>query len=475
MTKKIASPLFEKSEKRRAAKPLDAAQFARVLAAWFQTAQRDLPWRRAENARDAYRVLVSEMMLQQTTVAAVVPFYQRFLARFPDVKTLAAASIEDVLPLWEGLGYYRRARMLHACAREVCEKYDGVFPRDVARVLALPGIGRYTAGAVSSIAHEIAAPIVDANVARVFARIFLIEGDTKSGGAQSELWKRATQIVEAAHANDVSPATVNPALMELGALLCTPRAPRCESCPVQNWCGAFAENRQSELPFVAPRRAPIELLDVCVFARYEADPGGEDRSEIAFAENVTNEIVASTRGGEKCADVKIVKNHRAAPREETGDFPPDDSALNAQNRDETAASTRDENARILLRQRPHDANVWWRGMWELPRATRQGGESEETALRRLLQEELGFEAADFSLGEKLRRVKHGVTHHAISLDCYEVIIRDGATPRTENALWLSWREIEELALPTSMRFLVKWLRERDGAAAKNAAQLSLGW
>ena len=461
MTKKTNAPLFEKPKKRCAAQPFDAAEFARVLATWFQVAQRDLPWRRAENARDAYRVLVSEVMLQQTTVAAVVPFYQRFLARFPDVKTLAAASIEDVLPLWEGLGYYRRARMLHACAREVCEKYDGVFPRELARVLALPGIGRYTAGAVSSIAHEIAAPIVDANVARVFARIFVIEGDTKSGAAQSELWKRATQIVEAAAQNDVSPAQINPALMELGALICTPRAPRCESCPVQNWCGAFAENRQDELPFVAPRRAPIEMLDVCIFARIE--------SNADFLLPAVADSAASTRGATKRDDAKKPREDSSA----SDDFSRGHGAPPAPNRGAENASTREENARILMRQRPHDAAVWWRGMWELPRATRRDGESAEVALRRLLQDELGFEAADYTIGETLRRVKHGVTHHAIALDCHEVTIRADAMLRAENALWLSWREIEELALPTSMRTLVKWLHARE-TDPKNVAQLSLG-
>ena len=164
------------------------AAFARDLSAWFLQSQRILPWREAENARDPYRVLVSEVMLQQTTVAAVVPFYQRFLARFPTLQVLAAASVDDVLPLWAGLGYYSRARNLHRCAQAIVEHHNGVFPRALESVLALPGIGRYTAGAVTSIAFDAPNPIVDANVMRVLARVRLIEGDLeKAAGAKNPL------------------------------------------------------------------------------------------------------------------------------------------------------------------------------------------------------------------------------------------------------------------------------------------------
>jgi A/G-specific adenine glycosylase len=149
-------------------------QFAKVLSAWFQTAQRDLPWRHEANAHDPYRVLVSEVMLQQTTVTAVIPFYNRFLERFPDTQSLAAADLEEVLPLWAGLGYYSRARNLHACASAVMEKHGGIFPTTLKEVLALPGIGRYTAGAVLSIALDQKVPIVDANVARVLSRVLCI-------------------------------------------------------------------------------------------------------------------------------------------------------------------------------------------------------------------------------------------------------------------------------------------------------------
>ncbi len=253
----------------------DRAAFARDLTAWFRQSQRTLPWREAENARDPYRVLVSEVMLQQTTVAAVVPFYQRFLARFPTLQVLAEANIDDVLPFWAGLGYYSRARNLHRCAQEIVEKHDGVFPRALDEVLALPGIGRYTAGAVTSIAYDAPNPIVDANVMRVLARVCLIEGDLKKPLAQSKLWNEATQLVNAAHENGCAPSDFNPAMMELGALICRPRDPQCENCPVRTHCAAQKLGRQNELPFIAPKNAPTPLHDVCVWAQREEN--GERR------------------------------------------------------------------------------------------------------------------------------------------------------------------------------------------------------
>ena len=257
------------------ASAFDYAAFDRALATWFAVHQRDLPWRHEENARDAYRVLVSEVMLQQTTVKAVVPFYERFLARFPTVQSLASASLEEVLPLWAGLGYYSRARMLHRAAQEIVAQYDGVFPTELHRVLELSGIGRYTAGAVTSIAFDARNPIVDANVARVFSRLFLVEGDLKNSDNQSELWRRATQVVEHCDEN-FPPSIVNPAMMELGALVCTPKNPRCDECPVQRFCGAFATDRQNELPFITPKRQSVQLHDVCAFATRISSSGKEE-------------------------------------------------------------------------------------------------------------------------------------------------------------------------------------------------------
>lgn len=235
--------------------------FARALTHWFATAQRDLPWREQANVNDGYRVLVSEIMLQQTTVAAVIPYYHRFLERFPDVATLAAADIDEVLPLWAGLGYYSRARNLHTAAQVIIERHGGSFPQNYDDVLALPGVGRYTAGAVCSIAFGQKAPIVDANIVRLFARLFCIEGDLKNSKNQARLWGEAQTLVQACE----EPAQFNPALMELGALICTPKNPQCDACPVSQFCCAFQTGRQQELPHTTPKKVDKQLHDVCLF------------------------------------------------------------------------------------------------------------------------------------------------------------------------------------------------------------------
>lgn len=241
--------------------PFPPEAFAEALTHWFAGAQRDLPWREEQNVHDGYRVLVSEIMLQQTTVAAVVPFYYRFLERFPDIAALAAADIDEVLPLWAGLGYYSRARNLHAAAQAVVNQHEGIFPQDHDKVLALPGVGRYTAGAVCSIAFGQKTPIVDANIVRLFARLFCIEGDLKNTKNQAQLWSEAQTLVEASQ----QPSQFNPALMELGALICTPKAPKCDVCPVSQFCCAFQTGRQEELPHTTPKKVNKQLHDICLF------------------------------------------------------------------------------------------------------------------------------------------------------------------------------------------------------------------
>ncbi len=210
-------------------------------------------------------------MLQQTTVAAVTPFFERFIKRFPDWKSLAEAPAEEVLAHWAGLGYYARARNLQKCAQSVVEK--GGFPRELSEILSLPGIGRYTAGAVASIAFDVAAPIVDANVARVLARVFALEGSLKNSENQQKLWQEAEILVQSGAKNGVTPSQLNPALMELGALVCTPKNPRCEVCPVEKWCAARRQNRQHELPQRAPRPLLTSVHDVCAFAFRENEAG----------------------------------------------------------------------------------------------------------------------------------------------------------------------------------------------------------
>jgi A/G-specific adenine glycosylase len=224
------------------------AELAAALVAWFDRVARDLPWRRT---RDPYAIWLSEVMLQQTRVETVIPYYERFLARYPTVDDLAAAPLDDVLSLWSGLGYYRRARVLHLAAREVSARHGGALPRDVEGLRALPGVGAYTAGAVASIAFDQAVPLVDGNVARVLSRLDGIDDDIRTAAGTRKLWAAAERLVRAAK---VQPGRFNQALMELGATVCTPRNPRCDACPVDGACSARALGRQGELPVIAPKR-----------------------------------------------------------------------------------------------------------------------------------------------------------------------------------------------------------------------------
>ena len=221
------------------------------LLAWYDRAKRDLPWRRT---RDPYAVWISEAMLQQTRVEAVEGHWRRFLAALPSVADLAAADEARVLALWSGLGYYRRARALQAAARALVERHGGRFPRTREELLALPGIGPYTAGAVLSIAFDLPEPLVDGNVARVLSRRFALDGEHGSGALQRELWALAAELMPRRRAGDW-----NQALMELGATLCTPRAPRCGACPWGGECQARAQELTEVLPRPRARPATIDV------------------------------------------------------------------------------------------------------------------------------------------------------------------------------------------------------------------------
>jgi len=212
----------------------EAAAFRRKLHAWFRKHSRDLPWR---TTRDPYRVLVSELMLQQTQVSRVLDYYQRFLDRFPDLSTLATARPKRVMEAWEGLGYYARARNLHKLARHVTSEQAGVIPAEPARLRELPGVGAYTAGAVASFAYERRAALVDTNVARVLNRVFAPALAPKSGPGLKALWAIAEQLLPR---TGKQTWTHNQALMELGALVCSARAPKCGVCPVRSACRSRA-------------------------------------------------------------------------------------------------------------------------------------------------------------------------------------------------------------------------------------------
>ena len=230
----------------------DLALFRRRLFAWYRRHARDLPWRRT---RDPYPIWVSEIMLQQTQVETVKPYYARFLKRFPTVAHLAAADEQQVLHLWEGLGYYRRARQLHAAARVVVEKYKGRFPTDPLAVRDLPGIGRYTAGAILSIAEDQRLPILEANTTRLFARLLALQQAPTQAAAQRLLWETAEQVLPRKRCGEF-----NQALMELGSKICTPQTPQCDACPLAEFCEANRRGIADTLP-VRRQRLKFEKVD----------------------------------------------------------------------------------------------------------------------------------------------------------------------------------------------------------------------
>lgn len=231
-------------------------QFAESLLKWYRGARRDLPWRAPLASAsvavrpDPYHVLLSEVMLQQTQVATVIPYFRRFLEYFPTIERLANAEEQQVLRLWQGLGYYSRARNLHQAAKAIIERHGGVVPRQVEQLLGLPGIGRYTAGAVASQAYNERAPIVDCNVQRVLCRLDAVMEDPRQRETAKRVWQRAEAILPPKH-----PGDFNSALMELGATVCTARVPLCATCPVRKSCEAVRKGLQLQIP---PPKAKID-------------------------------------------------------------------------------------------------------------------------------------------------------------------------------------------------------------------------
>jgi A/G-specific adenine glycosylase len=223
--------------------------FQRPLTRWFQSHQEKLPWRMT---RDPYRIWVSEIMLQQTTVAAVIPYYERFVERFPTVYQLAKADLDDVLSLWSGLGYYSRARNLHKGAQTIAKAWKGKLPQTVESLQNIPGIGRYTAGAIASIAFGQSTPLVDGNVMRVYARLFWIDKDVKK--EQKYYWDMAHKVMPS-HA----PGDFNQGLMELGRRMCTPKNPTCLICPLRSLCQAAQKGKPEELPRRPARKATVPV------------------------------------------------------------------------------------------------------------------------------------------------------------------------------------------------------------------------
>ena len=235
---------------------VELRQFRGALSEWFRAYQRDLPWRKN---RDPYRIWISEIMLQQTRVAAVIPYYEKFLARFPDIKSLAEAPPEEVLRLWSGLGYYSRARNLQKAAQQIVAKHGGEFPRQPEDVLSLAGIGEYTAAAILSIAFDERHAVLDGNVARVLSRLEAIRGDLREPNRWRNLQAAADRLLAPELAGDW-----NQAMMELGATVCIPRAPQCLLCPVAQFCEARKLGIANSLPEKRKKRATVAVQLVSV-------------------------------------------------------------------------------------------------------------------------------------------------------------------------------------------------------------------
>jgi A/G-specific adenine glycosylase len=235
---------------------LDPADVSTRLLAWYGREGRDLPWR---GCRDPYRIWLSEIMLQQTTVAAVIPYYRKFLTACPDVATLAASSPEEVIALWAGLGYYSRARNLHAAARRIVDEGGGRFPDDLAGLMALPGVGRSTAGAILSIAYHEKGVILDGNVRRVLCRLFCLEGDPRSATAEGKLWGWAEALTPEDRSHDYAQA-----IMDLGATLCAPKRPDCPRCPLIDLCRGRQLGLEMVLPTARAKRSIPEIRQVAL-------------------------------------------------------------------------------------------------------------------------------------------------------------------------------------------------------------------
>jgi A/G-specific adenine glycosylase len=235
---------------------IESTEFRQTLVSWYEQHGRQLAWR---ETRDPYLVLVSELMLQQTQVQTVLRYFKEWAVRFPTIQSLAEAPIEDALHAWQGLGYYRRARYLHRCAKALVEEHCGVFPRDLDTMRTLPGVGRYTAGAIASFAFDQSAPIVEANIGRVLSRLLNSQIPIDSTKGQNFLWSRAEKLCRTD-----SPGRFNSALMDLGALVCTTRAPDCVQCPVRRFCRA---KFPSELPRKKARKSIEKIKEDYVWIK----------------------------------------------------------------------------------------------------------------------------------------------------------------------------------------------------------------
>ncbi len=389
-------------------------QLRRKLRAWYRRNARDLPWRRTH---DPYAIWVSEIMLQQTTVTAVVPYFERFLKTFPNVNTLATASEQQVLKLWEGLGYYRRARQLHAAARLIESEYAGAFPETLPEILELPGVGRYTAGAIASFAFDQPAPIVEANTARLYARLLAIKTPLTESTVQKQLWEFAESIVPRRN-----PGELNQALMELGANVCKPRDPDCPDCPVMSFCEAHRRGWQAKIPVPPPK------------------PGIED----------VHETAAIIKAGQKWLLLQRSSEERWSG---LWDFPRVTCSASTSNPEAWTNGTATiglTKKAIAKSTKPSNATASSNG--HAQRIDEATYLDEDASIREQLRLRFGITVR--SLAE-LTTLRHAVTRFRITLRCVAGTARHKKVPPP--ARWATLTEIQDLPLTTPARKIAKKL------------------
>lgn len=299
-------------------------QFRKSLLQWFDNAARDLPFRRT---KDPYCIWLSEIMLQQTQVKTVIPYYERFLKKLPTVQALAGAKLDTILKLWQGLGYYTRAKSLHKAAQVIVEHHGGQFPQEYEAILALPGIGRYTAGAIGSIAFGLRKAVLDGNVIRVLCRLYAIQDDPADVKTRDRLWQIAEELLPKDRCGDW-----NQALMELGSEICTPKNPQCLICPVREFCQALKQNLQDVLPVrKKEKKTPHYTVVVALITNHAGKilidkrrpegflgglwelPGGKKKQGETFTAAAEREVLEETgltvKAGKKLCVVKHAYSH----------------------------------------------------------------------------------------------------------------------------------------------------------------------
>lgn len=390
------------------------------LLAWFDVHARSMPWR---SDPQPYKVWVSEIMLQQTQVATVMPYFHRWMEAFPDIQSLAAADIDELMRHWEGLGYYRRVKSMHAAAQQIVDQHGGQFPADYDSVLALPGVGRYTAGAVLSISGDARLPVLEGNTQRVYSRWIGLRQTPTDKQANKLLWHFAETMLPQAESG-----RFNQAAMELGALVCTPRQPKCETCPVRSACSAAKHALQDVIP------GKIKRLEY------------QDRTEFALIVSRPPKSVTTAANGQQ----KIKK--RAVSQ--------------------TGANTQTGEQEFLVRPLPDGGR--WAGLWDFPRLTDAEMESVDHAAH-WLSKQL---ETPLMAGVRLATIRHAVTKYRISLHVHQVLCRAEeqssrqrladikppgilALDPPEPWNWKSLKELEELPMSVSGRKIVRHLQTQQ--------------